>query len=164
MTIFSSLDALSILGLAAFNYVQFATSNGFRWYNSQRPSWAPPGWIFPIVWFLLYSMTTISGYYFIKSAPADSWELITGFTLYFVHMVTNKLWSVFFWSSQSPLIALFILIFIMLPTGIAFIVVVAVNGSYLFEIPVVLFSVYMGWLFYATALNVYWVTNKLATK
>jgi len=169
MSIFNAQDALALLGLAAFNYMQFLTprsdGNSNSWYNNNRPAWGPAGWIFGPAWFLLYAMTTITGYYFLKMVPADSWQLIAGFTLYTVHMAANKLWSVFFWggTKSGPFYALLMLCLVMLPTGIAFIVIAAIDQFYLFAVPVALWAVYLAWLLYALTLNVYWVVCKLPT-
>lgn len=163
MAIFSGTDAIAVLGLAAFNYVQFARSPmNARWYESGKPRWGPPSWLFPLAWFLLYAMTTVAGYYFFKMVPDDSWQLVAGFTLYAVHMVANKMWSVFFWSGmkRGPLLALIILVAIMLPTGIAFVVIAGIDRFDLFAVPVTLFSIYMAWLLYATALNIHWVNRQ----
>jgi benzodiazapine receptor len=165
MAIFSANDALGLLGLAAFNYFQLHQAPDDRgWYEKKKPSWGPPGWAYGVIWGLLYAMTTVVGYYFFKMVPADSWQLIAGFALYTTHMAANKLWSVFFWSptsKQGPLIAALILGCIMLPTGIAFLVIAALDGFYLFAVPVSLWSVYMAWLLYALALNVYWVYKRI---
>ena len=169
MSLFTANDAIGVLGLAAFNYAQFGHAPVSQvWYNKQRPAWAPPGWVFPLAWFLLYAMTTVAGYYFLHMVPSDSWQLTAGFTLYTIHMVANKLWSVFFWpsndgSKRGPLIALLILVLIMLPTGLAFLIVAGIDNFPLYQVPVALFSVYMAWLVYATFLNAYWVMHKIPT-
>jgi tryptophan-rich sensory protein len=163
MTIFGADDALGLLGLAAFNYFQLRqTPDDDRWYKNKRPPWGPPSWLYGGIWSLLYAMTTVAGYYFIKMVPADSWQLIAGFTLYTVHMAANKLWSVFFWAPRmrsGPLVAALVLGLIMIPTAIGFLVIAAFDGFYLFAVPVVLWSIYLVWLLYALALNIYWVQH-----
>lgn len=160
MPVFSADDALGALGLVAFNYFQLAQApTSHEWYTRRKPSWGPPAWAFGPAWFLLYAMTTLAGYYFIKMVPADSWQLIAGFTLYTTHMAANKCWSIFFWNGtkNGPLAALLILLLLMLPTAIAFLVIAALDGFYLFAVPVALWAVYLAWLLYALALNAYWV-------
>lgn len=55
------------------------------------PSFAPPGFLFPIVWSILYILMGISSY--LVSKEANNKEALT---VYFVQLGINALWSFFF--------------------------------------------------------------------
>jgi len=55
------------------------------------PSFAPPGFLFPIVWSILYILMGISSYMISKEANNK-----TALTVYFVQLGVNALWSLFF--------------------------------------------------------------------
>ena len=56
-----------------------------------RPSFAPPGIVFPIVWTILYILMGISSY--LVSKEKGSKEALT---VYFIQLGVNALWSLFF--------------------------------------------------------------------
>lgn len=55
------------------------------------PSFAPPGFLFPIVWSILYILMGISAY--LVSKNTDSKDALT---IYYVQLGVNALWSLFF--------------------------------------------------------------------
>ena len=55
------------------------------------PSFAPPGFLFPIVWTILYTLMGISSYMISKESNNN-----TALTIYFVQLGVNALWSLFF--------------------------------------------------------------------
>ncbi len=55
------------------------------------PSFAPPGFLFPIVWTILYILMGISSYMITKEENSK-----TALTVYFVQLGVNSLWSLFF--------------------------------------------------------------------
>lgn len=55
------------------------------------PSFAPPGFLFPIVWTILYILMGISSYMVSKGKNSS-----TALTIYFVQLGVNALWSLFF--------------------------------------------------------------------
>ena len=55
------------------------------------PSFAPPGFLFPIVWSILYILMGISSYMISKEKNNT-----TALTVYFVQLGVNALWSLFF--------------------------------------------------------------------
>lgn len=73
-----------LVGIITSNYID---------YNSLiQPSWAPPGFLFPIVWTILYALMGVS-YGILKSnSLLDS----KASTLYYVQLFVNALWSIFF--------------------------------------------------------------------
>ncbi len=57
----------------------------------KTPSFAPPGFLFPIVWSILYILMGISSYMISKKENNK-----TALTVYFVQLGVNALWSLFF--------------------------------------------------------------------
>lgn len=55
------------------------------------PSFAPPGFLFPIVWTILYTLMGISSYMISKEKNNN-----VAMTTYFVQLGVNALWSLFF--------------------------------------------------------------------
>ncbi len=85
--------------------------------NLIQPPLAPPGWLFPIVWTILYILMGISFYLILES---DSYDKDEAYIVYFLQLFVNGLWSIFFfvlkWRLFSSiwLVLLIVLIVIMI--------------------------------------------------
>lgn len=72
-----------------------------------KPPLAPPGWLFPVVWTILYILMGISSYMIaISDSPSRNNALI----LYAVQLFWNFLWPLVFFNLQWFLLALVILV------------------------------------------------------
>ena len=58
-----------------------------------KPFLAPPGWVFPIVWTILYICMGIAAYFIFISISPDK---KTALTLYLVQFVVNMIWPILF--------------------------------------------------------------------
>lgn len=165
--IFGFNQVYALAGWAALTFLQLSdkmpssSKDRKSWYDENKPSWAVPGYMFPFVWTLMYSALTIAMYYFTRNVQPDSWNIITGVTLYIFHILCNKLWSVAFWNMRSPFYAGLILLFPTILSACGLVVAFIVNQSGLFWVPVMCLSIYVAWLFYAAAINIYWINNNL---
>ena len=65
--------------------------DGFK--TIQKPIFSPPGWLFPIVWSILYLLMGI-GYYVAKNNGLSK----EGERYYLIQLVLNLLWSFIFFS------------------------------------------------------------------
>lgn len=76
------------------------------WYASiDKASLTPPGWIFPVVWPVLYLMMGIALWRFLeRTAPGQA--RTAGVALFGVQLVLNGLWSYFFFGLHRPGLAL----------------------------------------------------------
>ena len=76
------------------------SSNPSFYASLNKPFFAPPSWIFMIVWTLLYIMITISIYPIITE---NKWKDIKEY-LYtlFINYLSNQLFTFFFFQLQSP--------------------------------------------------------------
>lgn len=165
--VFGFNQVASIAAWSVLVFWQFSKRTGGTkdksWYEDNKPWYGPPAAAFPIVWTLLYAALVVAMFYFTQNTPADSWQLITGVVLFIFHIYWNKMWSVYFWDMNDPDTALNVLLFPMLISGIALMIVFIVNQTGLFWVSVMLLGVYLLWLLYATVLNIYWVDKKLET-
>ena len=104
----------------------------------------PPGYVFGIVWPILYLFMGIAAWRNIDTIKID----------YYIQLFLNAIWSWLFFSFQLPLIALFdIWLLIFINIKILFIV------SKQDKIGAILYAPYILWLFFASYLNVFIVIN-----
>lgn len=82
-----------------------------------RPALAPPAWIFPVVWSILYILMGISSY-IISESNADMKS--SALRVYYLQLAVNFLWSPLFfvfrlyWFSFFWLLILWILVLVMI--------------------------------------------------
>ena len=115
------------------------------WYQGLiKSSLNPPGYVFGIVWPILYLFMGIT-----------AWRNIDTIKIYFyIQLFLNAIWSWLFFSFQLPLVALFdIWLLIFINIKILFIV------SKQDKIVVILYAPYILWLLFASYLNVFIVLN-----
>lgn len=85
----------------------------------KKPALLPPGWLFPVVWTILYTLMGISAY-LISVSPAAPIDKAKALAVYTYQLVVNFLWSIFFFSFEWYLfsfiwiILLWILIILMI--------------------------------------------------
>lgn len=63
----------------------------------EQPPLSPPGWLFPIVWTILYTLMGISAY-LIKSSDASDEEKSDALMFYRYQLIINFLWPIFFFN------------------------------------------------------------------
>lgn len=84
-----------------------------------KPPLSPPGWLFPIVWTILYTLMGIASYLVLRSGAAEQ-DIHKALTIYAYQLVVNFLWPTFFFNFKWYffaflwLILLWVLIVIML--------------------------------------------------
>ena len=66
-----------------------------------QPPLSPPGWLFPVVWTILYVLMGVSSW---RIATRD--RQATALTVYYVSLVFNFFWSIFFFVCQMWLFSL----------------------------------------------------------
>ena len=92
-----------ILPLAAGGIASLLTSTSMQQYqNLYKPPLAPPGYLFPIVWTILFLLMGIAAYFVtISEAPNKKYAL----TLYGIQLVANVIWSIIFFNFNAYLVA-----------------------------------------------------------
>lgn len=85
---------LAVGGLAAL------LSGGMGTYKDlNQPPLSPPGWVFPIVWSILYLLMGYASYRILTSG-ADRDTIRKALTFYFIQLVLNFLWPLVFFGLQ----------------------------------------------------------------
>lgn len=125
------------------------------WYPTLvKPAWNPPAWIFGPVWTALYVAMAVAAW--------RSWRRVEGaeataiLRLYGIQLALNALWSVLFFGLQRPDWALLDIVLLWL------VLVVLLRRFWRLDRPAaVLWSAYVAWVSFATALNAaIWVLNR----
>lgn len=120
--------------------------SGYIDYNSLiKPSLAPPSWLFPVMWSIIYLLMGVS-YYLLKKDDFD--DLLTS-RIYYIQLFVNLLWSIIFFVFKFRLLSV---IWIILLDGIVLYMI------YLFlrrkKISGYLNIPYMLWILFATYLTI----------
>ena len=107
---------------------------------------APPGWVFPVVWVILYALMGYAAAR-VYSAPAGSvrnWAL----NLFFSQLVVNFFWSPIFFNLDAYGLAFFwLLLLLSLVAAMTYFFWKVDKKAALFQIP------YLLWLLFAAYLN-----------
>ena len=78
-----------------------------------RPPFSPPGWIFPIVWIILYALMGISAY-FIYTSKATVRQKNFALAVYAIQLVVNFLWSIVFFRLEMVGLSVIIILLLLL--------------------------------------------------
>ena len=113
--LFYIISAEAIGGISALITGDF--SSFFDSYKA--PPLLPPGWLFPVVWVLLYALMGYSAY--LVSVSGDEPDRVRcAMTVYWVQLAFNFSWSIIFfrlewlWGGAAVIIGLLLLIAVML--------------------------------------------------
>ena len=131
--------ALTIGGLASSNTADDV------WYQTLIKSpLNPPGYVFGIVWPILYLLMSISAFRTFNETK----------NLFLIQLLFNALWSWLFFVFQMPLVALlniWLLIYLNIKINLKMFYIDKLSG--------LLFIPYVLWLFFASYLNLFIVLN-----
>lgn len=121
----------------------------------EKPPLAPPAWLFPVVWTILYALMGISSY-IVLTSDASREEIKSAIQLYAYQLVVNFLWPTFFFNFGWYL---FSFLWLILLWGLVFLMIrkfYDINriAAYL-NVP------YLVWLTFAGYLNAgIWLLNR----
>lgn len=88
---------LAVGGLSAL-----LTRNGMKTFETlNKPALAPPGWLFPVAWTVLYILMGIASYLVLTSGKPNKAALRT----YGIQLVFNFFWSIIFFNLEQYLFA-----------------------------------------------------------
>ncbi len=141
---------LSILLAEAVGFLAGLLSGNSRaiYQSLTQPPLSPPGWIFPIVWTILYALMGLAAYLIYASACSDETKK-RALGLYLAQLGVNFLWSIVFFTFGAygaALVVLLLLDYLVFMTIRAFREIRPVAAWLL--IP------YFLWILFATYLNV----------
>ena len=80
-----------------------------RYKIMNQPPLSPPGWVFPVVWTILYLLMGY-GSYLVYTSGKPREEIRKALILYFIQLSLNLLWPIVFFGFGWYLLAFFILI------------------------------------------------------
>lgn len=133
--------------LAAGGLAGFLTRNGMETFQSlNKPALSPPGWLFPVVWTILYILMGIASYLVLVSGKPNRSAL----SVYGIQLIFNFFWSIIFFNFEAYLFSfvwLIILWVLILATMILFFRVSEPAGYLLLP--------YLLWVTFAGYLNLY---------
>ncbi len=103
-----SLTVLLGSTLSAGAVVGFLTQQESAFYEGlNKPVFAPPGWLFPVAWTLLYTAMATAMWFVLKEKGRDRFLLLG---LYIAQLAVNLIWPVLFFMQQALGLAFFWLI------------------------------------------------------
>ena len=124
--------------------IGFLTASSNNYYELILPSFAPPAWVFPIVWTILYILMGVS-YGLLVQNGQESEDISS---IYYLQLFVNLLWPLFFFVLQWRLFAFF---WLLLLIGLVIVMIIRFyrnhKGAGLLQIP------YLLWLLFAAYLN-----------
>ncbi len=100
-----SLVALLVATLGAGALVGFLTQRDSSFYEGlTKPAFAPPGWLFPIAWSLLYAAMATAMWFVLRANGRDRFILLG---LYVAQLAVNLFWPYLFFVQQALGLAFF---------------------------------------------------------
>ena len=128
-------------------------SGGFNLDELNKPPLAPPAWVFPVVWTILYSAMSIAAYLVFVSEDIDRGAPLR---LYLLQVIVNVLWPVFFFGLEWRLFAFFWLLLLLA------LIALTMDGFRKISRPAFYLMVpYFVWVLFAGYLNIgFYLLNK----
>lgn len=140
--IFAVLLPLAVGGLSAL------LAGGMGDFETvKQPPLSPPGWLFPIVWTILYAAMGFASY-LVKNSDAPTFKKNSALLCYGIQLFFNFMWSIIFFRWQFYLFA-----FVWLLILLAFIICTAIKFYKISSIAGYLFVPYIIWVSFAAYLN-----------
>lgn len=104
-TSWRSLIALEAVTLGLGGLVGFLTQRESSFYEGLvKPGFAPPGWVFPIAWTLLYAAMALAAWFMLRAGGRDRYILLG---LYAAQLAVNLVWPYLFFVRQALGLAFF---------------------------------------------------------
>ncbi|HKM04639.1 MAG TPA: TspO/MBR family protein [Lachnospiraceae bacterium] len=118
-----------------------------------KPALSPPGWVFPIVWTILYILMGVSAYLIYSSHSPKKEQALK---IYYLQLMLNFLWSLAFFNRQDYLLSFVILIVLWIFIGVMISRFYEINKlAGILQIPYFLWVTFAGYL----NLSIYFMNN-----
>ncbi|MGH4122813.1 MAG: TspO/MBR family protein [Clostridium sp.] len=133
-------------------FLSMSASSDYK--NFNKPSFAPPGWVFPVVWTILFLLMAIAAYrIWMKGRSGE--DVTKALVLYVVQLFFNFLWSIIFFRFRLYAIA-----FLELLLLLVFILLTTFEFHRIDKISAYLMIPYIAWVSFAGVLNcTIWMLN-----
>lgn len=123
------------------------THNAMKTFETiNKPTWAPDGWLFPVVWTILYILMGIAAYEAYVREPSVNRTL--ALTCHIVQLILNFFWSIIFFLAGEYLFALIWLAILLIS-----VICMAFNYYKISKVSFFLSIPYILWLSFAAYLN-----------
>ncbi len=153
--VFQLLVSIAIPLIVGFLSARLSGNTMEDYQNLIQPAFAPPSWVFPVVWTILYILMGIASYR-IYSLGSYRPQVKSALIFYGLQLMANFLWSILFFGLQLRGIALLWLIFLWI-----LILITTIKFYRLDKVAGLLMVPYLLWVAFAGVLNYYvWQLNK----
>lgn len=124
------------------------TGGGMETFESiNQPALSPPGWLFPVVWTILYTFMGISSYLILTSG-GDLKDIQNAISIYGYQLTVNFLWPTFFFNFKWYFFAFLWLLLLI------FLVAAMIRAFYQLDKRAAYLNIpYLLWLIFAGYLN-----------
>lgn len=127
----------SIIGVLTSKYIDYT--------NLSKPVFSPPGFLFPIIWTILYLLMGLS-YFIIKKTDSSDKKIVF---VYYLQLFFNLLWSIIFFVFKFRLLSIiWIVILDILVIYMIYLFYKKIKLSAYLNIP------YLIWILFATYLTI----------
>lgn len=160
----ASVDKRDVIALSVALGVCFAasaiggllTAPNLPWYETlERPGFAPPNSVFPVVWTVLYALMAIAVWLFWRARGTEQ-DRKLGLIWFAIQLVLNVAWSFAFFWLHSPASGLFVILLLL--AAIAVTIVLFDRSS---RSAALLLVPYLLWVCFAAGLNfAFWFLNR----
>lgn len=141
-----SLAALEAATLGAGALVGYLTRGGMTFFQSlEKPAFAPPGWLFPVVWSILYALMAYCMWRVLRAQGRDRFLLLG---LYVAQLAVNLTWPVLFFTLKALGLSFFWLILLL-----CLVLIMAVQFGRNSRLAGWLLVPYLLWVMFAGVLN-----------
>jgi translocator protein len=126
------------------------------WYATlNKPAFSPPSWLFGPVWISLYTLMGVS-LFLVWNTTESKPKFKKGMIFFFIQLLLNAFWSVFFFGFRSPLAGLIEMVFLW--SGIVVTIFYFIKLS---RWAGMLLLPYLAWVSFAFILNFsLWILNR----
>lgn len=136
-----------VIPLAVGGIAALLSGGGMETFKTlDQPPLSPPGWLFPVVWTILYVLMGVASYLVLTSgAPQES--IRRALVLYGIQLAFNFLWPILFFSISAYLFAFIWLIalWLLILTAIILFHRISNTAAYLM-IPYLIWATFAGYL------------------
>ena len=130
----------------------FLSGAGMEQYKAlYQPPLAPPGWVFPVVWTILYILMGVAAWLVYETGKKESRQALA---LYGIQLVLNGVWSILFFGLQAYFLAFAWLLLLWLFIYLTIKQFLQVNRlAGILMLPYLIWVTFAGYLNLAIALN-----------